>query len=84
MASELALTAIFEQAEGGWTQGRIRELPQAITAAPTRQEAEESLTDALLEYLATLGEPLETEPGASETKALHLTVAWIPHPPSSS
>ena len=75
VAHEVTLTAIFEAVEDGWTQARIRELPEVITAAPTRDEAEESLKDALLEYLSTLGQPLEGELAVGERQDLHLTVA---------
>jgi predicted RNase H-like HicB family nuclease len=75
MASEVTLTAIFEVVEGGWTQARIREIPEVITAAPSRTEAEAMLRDALLEYLATVGEPLDDELISGDRQELHLTVA---------
>lgn len=55
MSTRLMLTAIFEPVEQGWVQARIVELPAVITAAPSRQEAEELLGDALVEYLLSLG-----------------------------
>lgn len=58
MASELTLTAIYEPVENGWVQARVRELPEVITAGASRKEAEELLLDAVLEYLASLSEPL--------------------------
>lgn len=73
MANEVTLTAIFENVEDGWVQGRIREIPGVVTAAPTRQEAEVDLKDALLEYLATFSEPLEDNDQA-ESQGLRLTV----------
>jgi predicted RNase H-like HicB family nuclease len=48
------LTPIFERVENGWIQGRIKELPEVLTAAPTREEAEADLADALHEYVASL------------------------------
>ena len=75
MASEVTLTAIFEPVEDGWTQARIREIPEVITAAQTRELAEASLRDALLEYLATLSEPLEEDVASGDRQELHLTVA---------
>lgn len=48
---EFDLTAIFQVVEEGWVQARVRELPGVITVAPTREEAEEFLIDALGEYL---------------------------------
>jgi predicted RNase H-like HicB family nuclease len=55
------LTGIYETVEDGWVQARIRELPEVITAAPTREEAEVWLRDALREYvthLIEIGEPI--------------------------
>ena len=51
MAHTLSLTAVFEPDENDWVQATIREIPGVITAAPTREEAEELLLDALREYL---------------------------------
>jgi len=48
---KLAVTAVYEAVENGWIQARIAEIPGVITAAPSRQEAEEMLLDALREYL---------------------------------
>ncbi len=51
MASRVSLTAVYEPVENGWTQARIEELPEVITAAPTLVEAKELLADALREYI---------------------------------
>jgi predicted RNase H-like HicB family nuclease len=75
MASEVTLTAVFETVEEGWTQARIREMPEVITAAPTRAEAEALLRDALLQYLATLSQPLDDNSVPGDRQDLHLTVA---------
>jgi predicted RNase H-like HicB family nuclease len=75
MPSEVTLTAVFETVEEGWTQARVREMPEVITAAPTRAEAETLLRDALLEYLATLSQPLDNDPASGDRQDLHLTVA---------
>lgn len=65
MTDSLRLTAIYEDVDGGWTQGRLLELPGVITAAPTREEAGEMLRDATLEFLASFSSPtVETDPGA--------------------
>lgn len=56
MAARLALTAIYETVDEGWTQARLREIPAVITAARTRGEAKELLQDALREYLLSLGD----------------------------
>lgn len=74
MASEVRLTAIFETVEDGWTQARIREIPEVITAASTRGEAEALLRDALLEYLSTFSEPLDEARASGDEQDLHLTV----------
>lgn len=63
--SEIRLTAVFETVEHGWVQGRIRELPGVITAAPDRAEAEEGLLDALREYLLASAGDSQDESGAS-------------------
>ena len=52
----MVLTPIFEEVENGWIQGRIKELPEIVTAAPTREQAEADLGDALHEYVASLQE----------------------------
>lgn len=52
----MVLTPIFEEVENGWIQARIKELPEVVTAAPTRKEAEDMLADALHEYVASLVE----------------------------
>lgn len=75
MAGELTLTAIYETVEKGWVQARVQELPEVITAAPTRAEAEESLKDAVLEYLASLSEPLAGEQLVGDRQSLQLTVS---------
>lgn len=49
------LNAVFETVEAGWVQGRIVELPAVITAAPTAEEAEHMLLDALREYVLAVG-----------------------------
>jgi predicted RNase H-like HicB family nuclease len=54
MAASVSLTAIYEPVENGWVQARLREIPAVITCAPTREEAEELLLDAMREYLLSL------------------------------
>jgi predicted RNase H-like HicB family nuclease len=61
VAKRVLLTPQFEEVENGWVQARIRELPEVITAGPSRAEARELLEDALSEYWASLraeGKPL--------------------------
>lgn len=48
---ELLLTPVYEQVEGGWTQAHLRELPGVITVAPTHEQAQDMLVDALREFL---------------------------------
>jgi len=60
MAAPLTLTAWYEPVEDGWVQGRVRELPAVITAAPTRTQARAMLEDAVREYLLAL---LDAPPG---------------------
>jgi predicted RNase H-like HicB family nuclease len=57
MAASVSLTAIYEPVEDGWVQARLKEIPAVITCAPTRDEAEELLLDAMREYLLSLVEP---------------------------
>jgi predicted RNase H-like HicB family nuclease len=75
MKTEIKLTAVYESADDGWTQGRLVELPGVITAAPTLAEAKTMLRDALVQYLASFDSaPDATTPGA-ETEVLALTIA---------
>jgi predicted RNase H-like HicB family nuclease len=57
----VSLTPIYETVENGWIQARIRELPEVLTVAPTQDEAQTMLRDALREYvdhLVEIGEPI--------------------------
>ena len=76
MATPMTLTALYEPVDGGWVQGRVRELPSVITAAPTRAEARAMLEDAVREYLLAM---LDTEaPGemlvGAESEDLAVTI----------
>ncbi len=68
MAARLALTAIYEPVEGGWTQARIAEMPAVITAAPTGDEAREYLVDALRQHLLWLGDSAANETSRGGTR----------------
>ena len=57
MSASVTFTAIYEPVEDGWVQARLAEIPGVITAAPTRQEAEALLLDALREFLLSFAEP---------------------------
>lgn len=51
----LQLTPSYEQLEGGWPQAALVELPGVITAAPSREEAQDMLLDAFREFVLSLG-----------------------------
>lgn len=73
----LQLTPVYQQVENGWTQAELVELPGVVTAAASREEAQEMLLDALREFLLSFG-PGPAEAGApksSEGDALTLTVS---------
>ncbi|MGH3751186.1 MAG: type II toxin-antitoxin system HicB family antitoxin [Pseudonocardiaceae bacterium] len=57
MSESVTFTAIYEPVDDGWVQARLAEIPGVITAAPTRQEAEVLLLDALREFLLSFTEP---------------------------
>ncbi len=63
MVQAMTFTARYETVEDGWVQATIDELPTVITAAPSYEEAKESLADALHEYLLAFGD-LEKQPAA--------------------
>ncbi len=65
MSAQVAFTAVYEDVENGWVQARLVEIPGVITAAPTREEATESLLDALAEYLSSFAD--ESSPDADGT-----------------
>lgn len=75
MATRLALTAVYETVEGGWTQARVEELPAVITAAPTLDEAKELLLDALREYLLSLASEPSTPEGPGERVPLQIVIS---------
>lgn len=71
----LQLTPVYQQVENGWTQASLIELPGVITAAPSRDEAQEMLLDALREFLLSFGPAPTAVPMNSEPDALTLTVS---------
>jgi len=71
----LQLTPVYQQVENGWTQASLIELPGVITAAPSRDEAQEMLLDALREFLLSFGPAPTAVPMSSEPDALTLTVS---------
>ncbi|MGH8777103.1 MAG: type II toxin-antitoxin system HicB family antitoxin [Jiangellaceae bacterium] len=66
MSQIVSFTALYEPVEDGWCQGRLVEIPGVVTAAPTREEAEVLLVDALREYLLSFAE----EPTRAEGDAV--------------
>lgn len=71
----LQLTPVYQQVENGWTQASLVELPGVITAAPSREEAQELLLDALREFLLSFGPEPMSAPINTEPDALTLTIS---------
>jgi predicted RNase H-like HicB family nuclease len=72
----LQLTPVYRQVEDGWTQAQLVELPGVITAAPSREEAQDMLLDALREFLLSFGPAVpEAVPPSGELDALTLTIS---------
>lgn len=76
MASRIALTAIYEPVDNGWTQARVKELPGVITAAPTLEEAKSLLEDAVREYLLAQLEDGEYGSPAAREERVKLTIGF--------
>jgi predicted RNase H-like HicB family nuclease len=74
---KVSLTAVYESVENGWIQARIREMPGVITAAPTREEAQEDLLDALREFLLSFGQDVDGNPDddSSNTQRLQIVLS---------
>ncbi|HVL81081.1 MAG TPA: hypothetical protein VM840_05755 [Actinomycetota bacterium] len=76
MERRTSLTAVFDVVENGWIQAQIREIPGVITAAPTQEEAEEMLLDALHEYLLSFGPTkAEARPRAGDSRKIVVTTS---------
>ncbi len=69
----LNLSILYTPVEEGWTQAQIVELPDVITAAPTRAEAKEMVVDALQEYLLSFADDDGVD-GDGERESLALTI----------
>lgn len=78
----LQLTPVYQQVESGWTQAELVELPGVITAAQSREEAQEMLLDALREFLLSFGPVPAAVPMGSEPDALMLTIV-VGRPPAA-
>jgi predicted RNase H-like HicB family nuclease len=70
---QLSLSILYEPVDEGWTQAQIVELPEVITAAPTRSEAKEMVLDALREYLLSFSDETADRGGEREPVALTIT-----------
>jgi predicted RNase H-like HicB family nuclease len=75
----LHLTPVYEQVEAGWTQARIAEIPGVVTAAPTREEAQDMLLDALREFLLSFG-PGEPNPAFAHSEGSLTLTANLSEP----
>jgi predicted RNase H-like HicB family nuclease len=53
---QLSFTIVLEPVEEGWFMARVKEFPEVVTAAATRDEARLMALDALREYLASFAE----------------------------
>ncbi|MGV8965606.1 MAG: type II toxin-antitoxin system HicB family antitoxin [Cellulomonas sp.] len=71
----LRLTPVYKLVENGWTQAGLLELPGVITAAPSRDEAQEMLVDALRQFLRSFGTERSADWAPVESGALTLTVS---------
>jgi len=70
--NDLSYTAVYEEVDDGWTQGRIVEIPGVITAAASRDEARDLLRDALREYLASFMENDPALAGSGDREQLRV------------
>lgn len=78
----LTLTPVYKHVDGGWVQAEIMELPGVITAAPSREEAQDMLFDALAEFLRSFGHGRTVAPSDADPETLTLTVA-VRRPPAA-
>jgi predicted RNase H-like HicB family nuclease len=69
----MQMSILYTPVEEGWTQAQIVELPEVITAAPTRAEAKEMVLDALREYLLSFADEAKVL-GDGEREPLALTI----------
>jgi hypothetical protein len=70
---QLSLSILYQPVDEGWTQAQIVELPEVVTAAPTRGEAKEMVLDALREYLLSFADETPADDGEREPVALTIT-----------
>ncbi len=75
VSEPLRLTIVYEDAGDGWIVASIPEVPGALSQGHTRQEARESVIDALHGILELrFGEHALNQP-ASDSEPLELTIA---------
>ena len=74
MSADIGFTAVYEDVEGGWVQAGPAEIPGVITAAPTREEATESLLDAFAEHVRSFADDT-TAPAGGTTVNVTITEA---------
>lgn len=74
MSEELRLTVRYTEAGDGWVTAQVAEVPGAISQGRTREEARESVIDALAVVL-TPDEELAGERRGDDSESLTLTVA---------
>ncbi len=75
VTKNMTLTAVFEPAEGGWTQARILETPAVITASGTPEKAKEMLLDALREYFLSLQEEASGDELSTGSQSTRLEIS---------
>lgn len=75
MSEPLRLTIVFEPDESGWIVASVPEVPGALSQGRSRDEARESVIDALHGILALrFGEHALAEP-AADSESLELRIA---------
>jgi predicted RNase H-like HicB family nuclease len=72
MATELALTIVYEQGDDGWVIASVPEIAGAMSQGRTRDEARANVLDALQLMLSP--EPPDDE-DQRERERLYLTIA---------
>lgn len=76
MSEDVQLTIRYEQTDDGYVVARIAEVPAAVSFGRTREEARESVLDALRELaLSYLEQPPEGSDGESEPTRIHAALA---------
>ena len=74
MSDEVHVAIHYSDAGEGWVTAQVAEIPGAISAGPSREQARCNVLDAL-ETLLTPDEELAGGPAAEDSESLTLTVA---------